>query len=202
MAFGALALINQSYIIALSTHTRNARSPRTVCKHLNCASPRTCHSTRRAAVRRRDRSRVCLLPDTHINVARMYHSVQSLDVEAAAPAEDRTCDRCWSWCADPVVFGVLVDMDRGCVTFRLNDMDGPCVRFPPTAQWREGVSLTVDEFPREDTSPRVVISCATPPAPPSLLAAAANPLCVDGHLARGILFADGNARDHDPDGDY
>ena len=111
-------------------------------------------------------------------------------------------DRCWSWCADPVVFGVLVDMDRGCVTFRLNDMDGPCVRFPPTAQWREGVSLTVDEFPQEDTSPRVVISCATPPAPPSLLAAAANPLCVDGHLARGTLYADGNARDHNPDGDY
>ena len=42
MAFGALALINQSYIIALSTHTRNARSPGTVCKRLNCASPGTC----------------------------------------------------------------------------------------------------------------------------------------------------------------
>ena len=110
-------------------------------------------------------------------------------------------DRCWTWCADPVVFGVLVDMDRGCVTFRLNDMDGPCVRFPPTAQWREGVSLTVDEFPREDTSPRVVISCATPPAPPSLLAAAANPFCVGGPLPRGTLYADGNRRDQ-PESDY
>ena len=100
------------------------------------------------------------------------------------------------------MFGVLVDMDRGCVTFRLNDLDGPCVRFPPTAQWREGVSLTVDEFPREHTSPRVVISCATPPAPQSLLALAATPLTAEGHLARGTLYADGNARDHNPDWDY
>ena len=118
----------------------------------------------------------------------------------------RSCAaRCWTWREDPVVVGALVDMDRGCVTFRLNGTDCPCVRFPASAEWREGVRLTVSGFPDadpDDDAQRVVVSCATPPAPPSLLEAAANPLTAEGHLARGTLYVDGNRRDQNADGDY
>ena len=117
----------------------------------------------------------------------------------------RSCAaRCWTWRQDPVVFGALVDMDRGCVTFRLNGTDCPCVRFPASAEWREGVRLTVSGLPQPggvDTK-RAVVSCATPPVPPSLLAVAANPLTAEGHLARGTLYADGHRLDQNPDGDY
>lgn len=117
----------------------------------------------------------------------------------------RSCAaRCWTWREDPVVFGALVDMDRGCVTFRLNGTDCPCVRFPASAEWRDGVRLTVSGLPDadpDDDAQRVVVSCATPPAPPSLLAVA-NPLTAEGHLARGTLYVDGNRRDQNADGDY
>ena len=102
----------------------------------------------------------------------------------------RACPpRCWTFRQDPVVFGALVDMDRGCVTFRLNGIDCPCVRFPASAEWREGVRLTLSGLPDPgDDTQRVVVSCATPPAPPSLLAVAANPLTAEEHLARGALY--------------
>jgi hypothetical protein len=95
-------------------------------------------------------------------------------------------DDSWTWCDEPVVFGVLVDMVRGCVTFRLNGIDGPCVRFP-NANWRLGVHLSVSHFPIEpEHDPmQIVVSCATPPVPPSLLEAAANPLDVFAHVAAG-----------------
>ena len=85
----------------------------------------------------------------------------------------------WTWCRDPVTFGVLVDMNRGCVTFRLNGIDGPCVRFPGD-EWRRppGVWLTIQDFPNihdDDSYPDVVVSCATRPVPPSLLVAANQP---------------------------
>ena len=96
------------------------------------------------------------------------------------------------------MFGVLVDMDttldRGCVTFRLNEIDGPCVRFPPGSTWGGGVTIEVSEFPthRKGTPPweneealPVVVSCATPPVPPSLLEASANPLSVWQHVGAG-----------------
>ena len=103
-----------------------------------------------------------------------------------------------------VVFGALVDMDRGCVAFRLNGIDCPCVRFPASAEWREGVRLTLSGLPDadpDDDTQRVVVSCRTPPAPPSLLAVA-NPLTAEGHLAGGTLYVDGNRRDQNADGDY
>ena len=96
----------------------------------------------------------------------------------------------WSWCEDPVVFGVLVDMVRGCVTLRLNGLDGPCVRFPGV-EWRSGVQVLVNEFPVAGVInrylPRTAISCATPPPPPSLLVVAEDPMTVEEHLAAGSL---------------
>ena len=96
----------------------------------------------------------------------------------------------WSWCNDPVTFGVLVDMVRGCVTFRLNGLDGPCVRFPGV-EWRSGVQVLVEEWPSpaviDRDLPRVAVSCATPPPPPSLLVAAEEPMTVEEHLATGSL---------------
>ena len=74
-----------------------------------------------------------------------------------------------------MIFGVLVDMVRGCVTLRLNGLDGPCVRFPGV-EWRSGVQVLVEEWPSpaviDRDLPRVAVSCATPPPPPSLLVAA------------------------------
>ena len=93
----------------------------------------------------------------------------------------------WSWCNDPVTFGVLVDMVRGCVTFRLNGLDGPCVRFPG-AEWRSGVQVLVEEWPSpaviDRDLPRVAVSCATPPPPPSLLVAAEEPMTVEDTCRR------------------
>ncbi len=88
---------------------------------------------------------------------------------------------------------MLVDLNRGCVTFRINGIDGPCVRFPPGSDWGGGVTIELSEFPtqRKGTPPPdgeslpVVVSCATPPVPPSLLEAAANPLSVWEHVGAG-----------------
>ena len=99
-------------------------------------------------------------------------------------------DDSWTWCEDPVVFGVLIDMVRGCVTLRLNGLDGPCVRFPGV-EWRSGVQVLVNEFPVAGVInrylPRTAISCATPPPPPSLLLVAEGPMTVEEHLAAGSL---------------
>ena len=89
----------------------------------------------------------------------------------------RNFDGCWTWMLEPVVFGLLIDMTRGCCTFYLNGRVGPCVRFPvspPGAQhWRQdGVQIQVDEFPddNEQRPPQCLVSCAStrvyPPTPP------------------------------------
>jgi hypothetical protein len=49
---------------------------------------------------------------------------------------------CWTWCDGPVIFGCLVDMVLDCVTFRINGVDGPCVRFPGFP-WRSGWAWTI-----------------------------------------------------------
>ena len=81
-------------------------------------------------------------------------------------------------------------LHRGCVTFRLNGIDGPCVRFPGV-EWRSGVQVLVEEWPSpaviDRDLPRVAVSCATPPPPPSLLVAAEEPMTVEEHLATGSL---------------
>ena len=106
----------------------------------------------------------------------------------------------WTWGKAPVIFGVLVDMARGCATLRLNGIDGPCVSFPGDL-WRRGVRIVVEDFPDlagEEVSrhvtgdvsryPRCVVSCETPPIPVSLLEAAADPMTVAEHLAAGSLL--------------
>ncbi len=110
-------------------------------------------------------------------------------------------DDSWTWCDEPVVFGVLIDMVRGCVTFRLNGIDGPCVRFP-NVNWRRGVHLSVSHFPIEpEHDPmQIVVSCATPPVPPSLLEAAANPLTLTEHVAAGSMEYDADV--YDSGGEY
>ena len=91
----------------------------------------------------------------------------------------------WTWNKDPVVFGVLVDMVRGCVTYRLNGLDGPCMKFP---DYVRKARISVDRLPvAGDRVVPLVISCATPPIPSSLRAAAANPLTAKEHIAAGTL---------------
>lgn len=97
-----------------------------------------------------------------------------------------------SWVYDAeVTFGVLVDMRRGCVTFRLNGVDGPCVRFPGDL-WRSGVRIAVDGFYHYEyvDHGRCIVSCATRPAPPSILEAASNPRTVGELLESGSLIRD------------
>ncbi|CAH0374404.1 unnamed protein product, partial [Pelagomonas calceolata] len=99
----------------------------------------------------------------------------------------------WSYCQDPVTMSVLVDMVRGCVTFGLNGLAGPCVRFPADDTWRSGVQLVARNFPLlapmdgGRSQGRCIVSCATPPTPPSMLAAASHPRTVAEHLAAGSL---------------
>ena len=76
-------------------------------------------------------------------------------------------------------------------TKAINAIDGPCVRFPNGFMLgADGVRIKMSEFPtdRKGSPPEgysVVVSCATPPVPPSLLEAAANPLDVWDHVRAG-----------------
>ena len=99
----------------------------------------------------------------------------------------------WSYCKDPVTMSVLVDMVRGCATFGLNGLAGPCVRFSGDA-WRDGVQIATPPgcFPMaavvgRSLGGRCVISCATPPTPTWMLAAASHPMTAAEHLAAGSL---------------
>ena len=99
----------------------------------------------------------------------------------------------WSYCKDPVTMSVLVDMVRGCATFGLNGLAGPCVRFSGDA-WRDGVQIATPPgcFPMaavvgRSLGGRCVISCATPPTPPSMRETASHPMTVAEHLAAGSL---------------
>ena len=95
----------------------------------------------------------------------------------------------WSYCEAPVTMSVLVDMVRGCATFGLNGLAGPCVRFPGEG-WRNGVCVAARGFPVDaflDDGARIIVSCTTPPTPPSMLAAASHPMTVAEHVAAGSL---------------
>lgn len=113
-------------------------------------------------------------------------SMQSLGVDS------------WSYCEAPVTLSILVDMVRGCATFGLNGLAGPCVRFPPGGAWRDGVQIVTQPGSFPDAASvvgiaslldgdRCIASCATPPTPPSMLAAASHPRTVAEHLAAGSL---------------
>ena len=99
----------------------------------------------------------------------------------------------WSYCEAPVTMSVLVDMVRGCATFGLNGLAGPCVRFPGEG-WRNGVHVQARGFPVPAVleGARCILSCATPPTPPAILAAASHPMTVVEHLAAGSLCEEAN----------
>jgi hypothetical protein len=94
----------------------------------------------------------------------------------------------WSYKA-PVTMSILVDLVRGCATFGLNGLAGPCVRFPAGGTWRRGVQVDAWGFPPGSVlnGGRCVVACATLPTPPSMLAAASHPMTVAEHLAAGSL---------------
>lgn len=76
-------------------------------------------------------------------------------------------DESWTWGEGPVIFGMLVDLDRGRLTLYFNNIVGPCVKLPDHSEWRrKGVHLTVSEFPETDDDQipgPIIVSCATPP---------------------------------------
>ena len=98
----------------------------------------------------------------------------------------------WSYCEAPVTMSILVDMVRGCATFGLNGLVGPCVRFPD--DFGDGVQIVTPPgcFPMASVlgrslGGRCIASCDTPPPPPSMLAAASHPMTAAEHLAAGSL---------------
>ena len=80
-----------------------------------------------------------------------------------------------------------------CATFGLNGLAGPCVRFPGEG-WRNGVHVQARGFPVPAVleGARCILSCATPPTPPAILAAASHPMTVVEHLAAGSLCEEAN----------
>ena len=101
----------------------------------------------------------------------------------------------WSYVTAPVTMSVLVDMVRGCATFGLNGLAGPCVRFPPGGAWRDGGvqivtppgCIPMASVLGRSLGGRCVISCATPPTPPSMRETASHPMTTAEHLAAGSL---------------
>ena len=78
-------------------------------------------------------------------------------------------------------------------SFGLNGLAGPCVRFSGDA-WRDGVQIATPPgcFPMaavvgRSLGGRCVISCATPPTPPSMRETASHPMTAAEHLAAGSL---------------
>ena len=86
-------------------------------------------------------------------------------------------DHSWTWNSDPVIFGLLVDTIRGCVTFRVNGIDGPCLDnsnldgFSDTTRTLVSISEFPSEFPSDD-APSMQVEVSSPPCPPSLRAVA------------------------------
>ena len=79
---------------------------------------------------------------------------------------------------EPVAFGLLVDMSRGCVALRLNDRE-VCIEL--TWGNHPGFEVQIAGFPLDLPHYRPsYVSCATSPPPPSLLAVAPSQLGSDG----------------------
>ena len=118
-------------------------------------------------------------------------ATEDCQTAAARPATTKPARRDfadnWTWCHDPVIFGCLVDTVQGCVTFGLNGVTGPCVRFPDFP-WQSGVRIGLNYLPDcggESSYPRCIVSCATPPTtPPRMLVEANLPRTAAAHLAR------------------
>ena len=67
----------------------------------------------------------------------------------------------WEWC-ETVIFGLLVDMVRGCCTFYLNEQRGPCVKLPGDLWRRHGVQIAIADFPcNVSDTPPCVLTCSS-----------------------------------------
>ena len=65
----------------------------------------------------------------------------------------------WEWC-ETVIFGLLVDMVRGCCTFHLNGHRGPCVKLPGDLWRRHGITIAIEGFPYNvSQTPPCVLTC-------------------------------------------
>ena len=76
----------------------------------------------------------------------------------------------WQW-GEAVAFGALVDVPRRCVTFCLNGVVGPCVRFPACMRLGD-IRLVCDyfpDYPPDEWHGRRSVSCATLSTPASML---------------------------------
>jgi hypothetical protein len=95
----------------------------------------------------------------------------------------------WTYLEDTVTVGLLVDTVRGCVTFHMNDIDGPCLPLGGSDWKQSGVFVYVSDFvdspSLDDYTTEVTVS--TPPCPPSLLRAAV-PKSADEHTADASLI--------------
>lgn len=80
-------------------------------------------------------------------------------------------DHSWTWISDPVIFGLLVDTIRGCVTFRVNGIDGPCLDNSNYTTTTSRTLISVHDFPSDDVQ-SMQVEVSSPPCPPSLRAAA------------------------------
>ena len=94
----------------------------------------------------------------------------------------------WSYHEYPVTVGLLVDTVRGCVTFHMNDIDGPCLPLGGSDWKQSGVFVYVADFVRSPSldDPPTEVTVSTPPCPPSLLRAAV-PTSADEHTADASL---------------
>ena len=92
----------------------------------------------------------------------------------------------WKW-GEAVAFGALVDVPRRCVTFCLNGVVGPCVRFPPCVRVGD-IRLVCDyfpDYPPDEWHGRRRVSCATLSTPASMLDV--RPTTCAQHLSLGTL---------------
>jgi hypothetical protein len=91
-------------------------------------------------------------------------------------------DHSWTWVSDPVIFGLLVDTIRGCVSFRMNGIDGPCLDNSNLDGFNDKTRtlISISGLPPNDVQSMQVtndvqsmqVEVSSPPCPPSLRAAA------------------------------
>ena len=95
----------------------------------------------------------------------------------------------WEWC-ETVIFGLLVDMVRGCCTFHLNGQRGPCVKLPGDLWRRHGITIAIERFPYNvSDTPPCVLTCSSF-VPQGAMRDPATPKTVAEHHASGVLEYD------------
>lgn len=112
----------------------------------------------------------------------------------------------WTWNEEPLVVGILVDLLRGCVTFRLNEAEGMCVRLSESQSKWESTPMIIQcrDFPSYDgMTGTIQTAVSSPPCPPSLLHTAANPKSVSELINSGsLVHADQHPQSWPPASDW